>query len=96
MITAMTGCKKDSAASGYMNTILISGPNMTVPPCAPAFNATWSDGANAGAAVTLSNTASTIGLNNTSYTYPVSMRINWIAHTPSCSGQITVTSYQVL
>ena len=90
----MTSCKKDTASSLYMNTIQITGYNQTVPPCAPVFNATWSDGPNAGTYVSISNTGPQLGLTNTT-TFPVTMKINWVAHTPTCSGDITITSYQI-
>ena len=77
-----------------MNRIKITGPVLTMPACAPSFNAIWQGVNQADSAVTISNTASSIGLNN-STVFPVYMNINWTTHTPICGGEITITGYQV-
>ena len=87
----ITGCKKQST---YMNTIKITNADMTVPPCAPTYHAVWQGVTMPDSLVTISNTGPTIGLTD-STSFPVVMDINWVAHTPSCSGQITITSYHI-
>jgi hypothetical protein len=91
LIVAMSACKKDN---GYMGTIKLI-PAIIGPPCVPNLDAIWQGSMTADSFTSVSNTPASLGLDGNTV-YPVYMKINWITHTPSCSGLITVTSYQKL
>lgn len=92
LIATISGCKKDS---GYTDTIKITHPDQTVPPCAPAYWAVWQSPPRADSIVSISNTGPSIGLSSTT-TFPVLMKINWKPNTPTCLGDITITGYQII
>ena len=92
LLAATASCKKETPA--YMNAIKITGPNLTLPACAPNYNAVWQNLGAADTVITLSNTAGSLGFTSTTV-FPVYMKVNWIYHTPGCGGQITITSYQL-